>query len=241
MDPHTLLIVLSFAMAAFLKGLTGIGFASICLGIIASFVDMKTAIALVILPSLASNFMVIIGSGRMKDAFVKYWPLYACALSGLVAGLWLLGRVQSETSRTVLGVMIVAYSLWALVNQEYVLSDRMAKRLLVPVGVATGVANGLTGSQIIPVLPYLMSLGIDKNLLVATINTSFTLSSLIMLGGMWRMGFMNSHTLVVALVGTPLVALGIFLGTRLRNRSSEKVFRILVLVLLLGIGVNLAL
>ena len=202
---------------------------------------MKSAIALVILPSLTSNAMVIIGSGRMTDAFKRYWPLYACALSGLVVGLYLLGRVQSETSRTVLGVVIVIYALWALMNQEYVLSDKMAKRLLVPVGLVTGVANGLTGSQIMPVLPYLMSLGIDKNLLVATINTSFTLSSFIMLGGMWQMGYMNSHTLFVALIGTPLVALGIYAGGWLRKRSSEKVFRVLVLVMLLGIGINLTL
>ena len=56
-------IFATFLFAAFLKGTAGLGFATTCLGIMASFVDMRLAISLVVLPSLLSSLLVMIDAG----------------------------------------------------------------------------------------------------------------------------------------------------------------------------------
>jgi hypothetical protein len=106
------------------------------------------------------------------------------------------------------------------------------------VGVVTGAVNGLTGSQIMPILPYLMALPISKDELVQAINTSFTLSSIIMLVGLNRLGLVSLELLGLSLAGLIPVFLGIYIGGKVRRRLPETTFRKIVFALigLLGIG-----
>ena len=53
------------------------------------------------------------------------------------------------------------------------------------------------------------------------------------------MGMITGTALLLALAGIPLVLLGITWGTRIRNHVSEETFRKMVLLLLIGIGLNL--
>ena len=108
-------------------------------------------------------------------------------------------------------------------------------------GLLTGTVNGLTGSQIMPIMPYLMSLDITKDELVQAINTSFTLASLVMLAGLGRLGLLSTEILIVSAVGVAPVGLGIFIGSRVRKKLPEAVFRKIVLgmISLLGLGLLL--
>jgi uncharacterized membrane protein YfcA len=108
-------------------------------------------------------------------------------------------------------------------------------------GLLTGTVNGLTGSQIMPIMPYLMSLDITKDELVQAINTSFTLASLIMLAGLGKLGLLSTEVLTVSAVGVAPVGLGIFIGSRVRQKLPEAVFRKIVLgmISLLGLGLLL--
>ncbi len=103
----------------------------------------------------------------------------------------------------------------------------------------TGVVNGITGSQVMPVLPFLLALQLHKDLFVQTINLSFTLSSLVMLILLSRFGLLSWSTLSLAAVGILPVSLGIFLGGKLRQRLPDEAFRKVVLVFLLVLGLSL--
>lgn len=67
---------IAFFIASFLKGLTGLGFSTLCLGFLVVFLDLKLAIPLVVLPSLSSNIMVMVEAGRFLEALKRFWPLY---------------------------------------------------------------------------------------------------------------------------------------------------------------------
>lgn len=54
--------------------------------------------------------------------------------------------------------------------KSFLLSANWEKRLRVPTGFLTGFINGLTGSQVMPVLPYLFSLNLDIKTFVQAIN-----------------------------------------------------------------------
>jgi uncharacterized membrane protein YfcA len=135
--------------------------------------------------------------------------------------------------------VLVAYALWALSNRAFTLSREWERILKVPAGFCTGFVNGLTGSQVMPVLPYLMSLNLGKSTFVQAINISFTLSSLIMLGGMNRLGLLTSRTFLVAIAGLIPVLLTVYLAGRLQHRLSGALHRKLVLTFLLIMGLAL--
>jgi hypothetical protein len=105
-----------------------------------------------------------------------------------------------------------------------------------PAGFLTGLVNGVTGSQIMPVLPYLMALDLDKDRFVQAINISFTLSTVVMAIGLAGLGLLTGGAGVVSIAGVAVVFAGVTLGTRLRAVLSPEAFRRAVLGLLLVLG-----
>ena len=162
------------------------------------------------------------------------------AIPGLVAGIWFLETTTNQELSAALGVVLVAYAVFALLNPEFRLSSAMERWLAAPVGLLTGLINGATGSQVMPALPYLMSLGLDRDSLVQSINISFTLGSIVMLAGLAHLGLLNVAMLGYALAGVVVVWLGISAGGWIRSKLPEKWFRIAVLAMLIGLGTNLA-
>ena len=53
-------------IAAFLKGITGLGFSTICLGMLANIIPLPVAIPMVIIPSLSSNVIVMVQAGHFR-------------------------------------------------------------------------------------------------------------------------------------------------------------------------------
>lgn len=232
------LMAAAFA-SAFLKGITGLGFSTVCLGLLATVVDIKLAIPAVLVPSLSSNVMVMIQARQFRTTLVRFWPLYLAALPAIGVGLAMLAHLDSAVARRVLGVVLFLYGLWALANRTFRIAPQLERWLNVPVGVITGVVNGLTGSQVMPVLPYLLSLGLSSSAFVQAINISFTASSIVMLAGLAWLGLLDGPLLLGSALAVIPVAIGIALGGRIRARLAEETFRRLVLVLLVLLGINL--
>ena len=165
MDVQTLIAVLvAFFIAAFLKGITGLGFSTVCLPILTTFLDLKVSIPLVIVPSLASNALVMVQAGWFREALGRFWLLYVSAIPGVVLGVFVLTSVRSSLSRAMLGGILLVYALWALRTQSKGLPQQVEAWLASPVGFITGVVNGVTGSQVMPILPFLLALRLHKDL-----------------------------------------------------------------------------
>lgn len=231
----------AFFVASFLKGLTGLGFSTLCLGFLAIFMDLKFAIPLVFLPSLSSNIMVMVEAGRFWDALKRFWPLYLSAFPGLLVGIWFLGNSGNEIPKAVLGLVMFFYGFWGLGRGVMQLSEKREKQFVLPVGLVSGLVNGATGSQIMPIMPYLLSLKMDRNLFVQTINCAFTFNTLIMIIGLGKLGLVTPPAMYLSAGGIVPVALGIFLGGKIRKRVTEDLYKRMVLILLIILGMNLAL
>jgi hypothetical protein len=238
---NTILLAFSaFFLASFLKGLTGLGFSTLCLGILAIFMDLKLAIPLMFLPSLSSNIIIMVEAGRFIEALKRFWPLYLSALPGLMVGLWFLGASRNQAPKTILGGVILIYGIWGLINGVMQLSKKKEKQLVLPIGFLSGLVNGATGSQIMPIMPYLLSLNMDRALFVQTINCAFTVNSLIMIMGLGKLGLVTRPVMYLSAGGILPVALGIFLGGHVRKKVSEELYRKMVFILLIVLGINLA-
>jgi len=232
-------ILTAYIVASGIKGLTGIGFSTSCLPIMALRLDLKIAIPLVIVPSVASNLVVMLQAGRFREAVRRFWPLYLASIPGLILGLTILVTIDVDIAKAILGLVLISYALWALRNRAFSLSVEWERLLKMPAGFCTGLVNGLTGSQVMPVLPYILSLNLNKNAFVQSINISFTLSSLIMLVGMNRLGYLSLNTFLIALGGLLPVLLTVYLAGRLQGRLTGAFHRTLVLTFLLVMGLIL--
>ena len=76
-DPGLLFgVVFAFCIAGFVKGMVGLGLPTVSLGLLSLFVDLPTAMALLVMPSLLTNiWQAIVG-----DKITLYFPLDALAI-----------------------------------------------------------------------------------------------------------------------------------------------------------------
>jgi hypothetical protein len=232
-------IFATLGFAALVKGITGLGFSTTCLPLLVLAVGLEKAMALVILPSLASNLIVMRAAGHFRETLVRFWPMLAATVPGLLLGLWVLGRAETGALAAVLGGVLVAYCLVGLTGARFALSGGAERRLQPASGFATGLVNGMTGSQILPILPFLLSLNLTPDRFVQAMNVSFTLSSLIMAFGLARLGHLSLESGLVSALGIAVVFAGARIGTRIRRSLSPEIFRKAVLVLLILLGTGL--
>lgn len=240
MDFTTICIALAvFAFAGLAKGVTGLGFSTVSLPLLTLAIGIKETLPLLILPSLASNFAVMIGAGGIGDALRRFRPLYVAALAGVIVGVALLGQMDAAGPSAVLGASLIAFASFSYARPNWRLPRRLERPLAAPTGLATGIVNGLTGSQVMPITPYLLSLGLSRDEMVTAVNISFTLSSLVMLAGLAQIGLATGATMAIAAVGVPVAFAAVWAGGRLRGRLPETAFRRGVLLMLALAGASL--
>ncbi|NIU87484.1 MAG: TSUP family transporter [Nitrosopumilaceae archaeon] len=102
---------MTFFIAAFIKGLTGLGFVSTCIPVIPMFVKLGEAIPIVVLKSIASNLMTIYQTGGLRQSVRRFWLLYISAFPGIYLGVMLLNAVGNYAAKLVLGIISIAYSI----------------------------------------------------------------------------------------------------------------------------------
>ena len=242
MTPAEISIAIAgLAFAGLVKGATGIGYSTSALPIIALAIGLERAMPLVLLPSLSSNLSVMFSAGEFGSTLHRFRWLYVALLPGLVCGLSALAWISADNAAHVLGAIIVGYVVYTTWKPTLVIPKAVEPYLNFPVGFANGFINGLTGSQLLPIVPYGLSLDLSPNTFIQFANIGFTLSSLIMLVGLQRIGFLDTHTFVVSLAGVVPGLAGVALGTRIRRAISPDVFRRRALAVLAAMGVLLML
>ncbi|MEL6748127.1 MAG: TSUP family transporter, partial [Pseudomonadota bacterium] len=112
--PTLLMIAAAYLIAALVKGVTGLGFSSTCLPILVFAVGLKTALPLVIIPSIASNLVVMRQAGDIVGAVRQFWPMLIATVPGLLIGLYFLSAVDAGRLAAALGLVLILYALFTL-------------------------------------------------------------------------------------------------------------------------------
>jgi uncharacterized membrane protein YfcA len=231
----------AYFIAALVKGVTGLGYSSTCLPILTLAFGLKEALPLVLIPSVASNLVVMLSTGGFRASLQRFWPMVLSAAASVFAGLWVLTQIRSESAAAVLGAVLVVYVGFALANARFRLAEAHSRKLEPAIGAATGFVNGLTGSQVMPLIPYLLSLDLERERFLQASNQSFTLSSAAMFVGLGVAGLMTAQVLAVSACGLVLVALGVRMGQRISRHLAPQAFRTAVLIVLAALGLGLIL
>lgn len=238
-EPVFLFVLFALTTSAFIKGSLGLGFSTICLAILANAIELKTAISIVVLPSLISNLMVMFEAGNLRISLRSFLTMLLMTLPGMALGLQVLRQSDSTLSLLILSLVLITYGCWGLANHKFRIDSRLIPRLNPLIGFLTGSVNGATGSQIFPIMPYLLSLNISKEVLVQTINLSFTLCSLIMLSFLYATNTLDTKSILSFSLGIIPVMIGVWLGSKVRRRLADRRFRQAVMLLIITLGVVL--
>ncbi len=240
MDENLIVFAVSgLFVAGIIKGATGIGYSSCALPFLVAATGLKTAIVLLVVPAMASNVAVLCTAGSLGCAVKRFWPLYTATLPGIFGGIALLMWVDKRVPTQILGIIIAAYATQSLLRPSFELQPRAAQMAQVPVGLLNGLLTGFTGSQVMPLMPYMLALKLDNGLFVQAVNLAVVIASLFLGIALWAMGMMTAPDLGLSVLAVVPALLGVQLGAWARRHIPASQFRTFVLAVLLFIGVSL--
>lgn len=226
-------------LAGLVKGVTGIGYSTCAMPLLALAVGLETAMALVVMPAIVSNAALIATGGRLADTARRFSLFYLAILPGIACGVGLLAVLDRRMLTQGLGLVTLAYVGLAIARPALTLSQHLERPLALPAGFLNGVLTGLTGSQILPLVPYMLALRLEPATQVQAINLAVTIASLAMGGALLANGIMSAHLLLLSCAGALLAISGVAAGNALSKRLPVETLRRLTLAMLAWIGLTL--
>ncbi len=236
---HTLLITGTFALAGFVKGVIGLGLPTVAMGLLGLVMLPAEAAALLLVPSLVTNVWQLLAGPRFGGLRLRLRAMMLGIVVGTWAGSGLIVSAAAHRATAALGAALVLYAVVGLTKLRLHVPPRSERWAGPVVGALTGLVTGATGVFVIPAVPYLGSLGLERDDLVQALGLSFTVSTLALAAGLAWHGALPLQAATASLLALVPALAGMVLGGWLRARVRSETFRLCFFVGLLALGSEL--
>jgi hypothetical protein len=228
-----------FIIAGTIKGTVGIGLPTASVGLMAQFADPKLAIAVVVIPIVVLNGWQAYRAGGFIETLRRYALFAAFMIPVLFVTTFFTARIDGQVLIFWLGVVVVLFSATSLFITPPPLPDRYDKAGQAVAGTVAGVLGGLTAIWAPPVMIYLLSRKIEKTDFVRASGTILFCGSFPLFLGSINSGLLDRSTAILSAMMLIPALIGFWFGEKLRQRLDAELFRTIVLVVFLLMGLNL--
>jgi uncharacterized membrane protein YfcA len=239
-EPLLFLIVAAFLLAGFVKGVIGLGLPTVSMGLLAVTMPPAHALAIVIVPAVVTNIWQTFVGPYLRNIIRRLWPL----MVGTVLGIWLnAGMLTGPYARygtIVLGALLVTYAIFSLGKFSFSVARSDEKWIGGIVGIMTGVVAAATGVQVIPSMPFMQAIGMEKDELVQALGVFFTVATVAMAFSLTSAGLLDASTALPGMVAMGSAFAGMFIGQAVRSRLQPEAFRRWFLIAMILLGLYLA-
>lgn len=218
-------VALIFLLAGAVKGVVGLGLPTVAMGLLSLRMPPAEAATVLLLPSLITNVWQLAEGPRLEDLFRRLWPTLLAIFVSTVVSADVIASAQSAVAIAALGGALLFYAIAGLLNFHLKISPQ-AERWTGPlVGAVTGFITGVTGTFVVPAVPYLAGLGLARDELVQALGLSFTVSTVALgIGLRWHDALALQAVYESSFAVVPAL-LGMMIGARLRRHVSPERFR----------------
>lgn len=231
-----LIIILTVAIASFVRGVSGFGAALITMPVLSGLTSIEVAAPLVAIIGLTNDTLLWIYYRRTVD-----WPivskLWTGSILGIPVGFLVLRLVPSHLMITALGLMISAYAIYALCDP--VLPVLKARRWIYGTGFLCGALGGSYNIPGPPIILYGNSQRWSQEKFKSNLCIFFLGNALLVVAGHIFENRYSVSVLQQYVIAVPSVAIGLATGTALSKFFNPVLFRRVVLIILVGIGIRL--
>jgi uncharacterized protein len=231
-------VAVVFALAGTVKGISGMGLPTVAMSLLGLFLSPAQAAALLVLPTLATNVAQCRGP-RLRALAVRLWPMWLGLLLASVLSPGPDIGASATNARIFLGLVLVLYGLWGLWRPQLpqIRTQRAWPGVLA--GALTGLITAATAVFVIPMVPYLQALRLEKDAMIQALGLSFTVATAALAIRLHDAGTFELEPALTAVALLTALA-GIWAGSRLRSKLSQQTFqRVLFGVFVTLGGVNL--
>ncbi|MGI4778029.1 MAG: sulfite exporter TauE/SafE family protein [Janthinobacterium lividum] len=228
-----------FLIAGVVKGIVGLGLPTVAMALLGLVMMPAQAAALLVMPSLVTNLLQLRPWSTLGPMLRRLGAMQVGICAGSLLGSWWLGAPMGQGAAVALGIVLIFYAVWGLLGVRPTVSARTEKWVGPMVGAATGVVTAATGVFVVPAVPYLQALGLEKDELVQAMGISFTVSTIALGLGLAAQGVFSGAAAASSLAMLVPAVAGMAFGQWLRGLLSPALFRTCFFVSLMLLGAHM--
>jgi len=236
LNSTVVLSLLVVFIGSFTQSLSGFGAALVTMAVLPSLLGLQVATPLVALVSLGLETLMLIryhASIQLKSI----GRLLVASMIAIPFGVNYLRRVDEDVALFVLGIILAAYALYALIGFRL---PRLENPLWAWIfGLASGLLGGAYNTSGPPVVVYGNCRGWLPQEFKSNLSGFFIVNSLMVVSTHWVSGNYTGEVTNVFRFALPALLLGFLLGQGLDRWLNPELFRRTVLVLLILLGIRL--
>jgi uncharacterized membrane protein YfcA len=194
---------------------------------------VEYAVAVIAIPAALANGWLMIENRSAATEIRPYLvPMMATGVVGTVLGVWILLSIDDRIMSLLLGVLMLLYIVWYLVDPERKITDQTAQRLAAPAGLGAGVLVGATGISAPVIGTYFHSLRLARTGFVFAVSVPFFFLGLMQIASLAALGGYDQARVTAGVLACIPVVIVTPTAMRVGKRLSVQVFQYVVLAVL---------
>ena len=223
-----------FFLGGFVKGAIGLGLPTVVMGLLSIMMAPAQAAAMLVIPAIATNIWQMSG-----PAFFALWRRLAPMMLGVAIGTFAtIGFMTGAGiwATAALGAVLALYGVLGFMPRRFHVRPGMERWASPVVGLVNGAVSGTTGVFVVPGVPYLDSLRMDRETLIQAIGIHAFTCPLILAVALLTRGQLPADAAATGAVSLLPALAGMYAGQRVRARFDAVTFRRWFFAGLIGLG-----
>jgi uncharacterized membrane protein YfcA len=209
------------------------------MGLLAVMMPPSQALAIVVVPAIVTNIWQTFVGPYLRDIVLRLWPL----MLGTAIGIWLNGGMltgpYARYGAVVLGILLMIYAAIGLGKFRFSVARPNEKWVGGIVGLITGAISAATGVQVVPSMPFMQAIGMEKDELIQALGVYFTVATLGLAFNLTSAGLFSAATALPGAIAMAASFAGMFIGQAVRTRMEPDSFRRWFLIAMIFLGIYL--
>jgi uncharacterized membrane protein YfcA len=223
-------------MAAGCQSLTGFGSSLLAVPLLSLYLDAKLAVVIATLLSTVISAPLIV-EVRRQVRLAKVVPLAIGSVVGVPVGILILKGVDAGVLKMLVAVVVILACALLFLAPRLTFGGRNTLSGLIT-GALSGLLRASTSMAGPPVVLYTLSHEQEIEEFRSTILGLFLVTGLLTIPGFFVADLVSHDAIVATAVALPGMALGLLVGAALRARVQPKLFRTLVLAVLVTTSIG---
>ncbi|MFU2070975.1 sulfite exporter TauE/SafE family protein [Bordetella hinzii] len=234
----------TFIVAGIVKGTLGVGLPLVAVPMLSFVLPPLTAISLLVVPVLASNFWQAIKAVEPKRALRRFRGLSAALCISTIVSVRLALSLPTDLLNLLVACSVVCAVILMVYRPDSAIPPQREGKLGVLVGVLAGAMGGVSSMTGPFIITYLLALRLPREAFIGGISIIYLFGMIPLYASLAVYGRLGLTEMVYSAMALAPMALGMMLGRKLRGLLSEGAFRNVLLgflsmlaLLLIGKGV----
>jgi uncharacterized membrane protein YfcA len=223
------------------KGAVGIGLPFISVPILAFFVSVPKALAILAIPIFLTNVFQFFQGGMVRQVLRRFGLTTFFLVAGIGLGTQLLVSMPVRLSYLLLGLIILTYPALRFTARVTPFSLEQERWFAPIAGFSSGLLGGITGFFAPVIVAFLAIQRLEKNLFSAAIGLIIFAGTIALSSSLASYGVLGEQELIASSLTLIPIFLGLRTGQKIRHYISQKLFERILTVVMALIGITMIL